>query len=191
MGRSSECGVSSFLLVLTFRSLRSSCKKSPRWRKSTTSLHGGDRPYLATSNVPNTPSVSPCCGYIVVHADLLAAENNRTHHFSTLNPNTTGFNWHLYPIMDRYASTRLGYKPFDSNQYLGPTRDALRYLDLWSMSVKRPDAHLIPQVDCSHYCVPGPPHEWLQFMWHLMLIEAKNNDYDLPNGKWWVSNIEL
>lgn len=93
--------------------------------------------------------------------------------------------------MDRYASTRLGYKPFHSNVYLGPSPDALRYLDLWSMSVKRPDAHLNPQVDCMHYCAGGVMNEWLQFIWHLTLIAARNDDYDRPNGKWWASKTEL
>lgn len=55
MAGGSERRLSSLVLVLTFRS----------WQKSTMSLPGGDRLYLATSNVPNTPFVRPCCGYVV------------------------------------------------------------------------------------------------------------------------------
>ncbi|KAJ9096804.1 hypothetical protein QFC21_005075 [Naganishia friedmannii] len=83
----------------------------------------------------------------------------------------------LYPIMDRYASTRLGFKPSDMNYYLNPTHHSARYLDLWSISIKRPDAHLKGN-DCSHFCLPAVPNEWLQFMWHLMVTAAKNDDYD-------------
>jgi hypothetical protein len=79
--------------------------------------------------------------------------------------------------MDRYASTRLGFKPSDMNFHLNPTHHSARYLDLWSLSIKRPDAHLKGN-DCSHFCLPGLPNEWLQFMWHLMVTAAKNDDYD-------------
>lgn len=88
--------------------------------------------------------------------------------------------------MDQYASSRLGYKPSESNRYLRPTRFAMRFLDLWTLSVKRPDAHLNPMVDCSHFCEPGVTQEWLNLLWHLSVNTAKNDDYDEPSSiqKW-------
>lgn len=37
----------------------------------------------------------------------------------------------------------------------------MRYLDIWPMSVQRPDAHLKPMIDCMHYCMPSVPNEWM------------------------------
>lgn len=81
--------------------------------------------------------------------------------------------------MDKHAINRTGYVPATSSQH-STRRSGMRFLDLWTMSVKRPDAHLRPENDCSHYCYPGTMHEWLGFMWHLMVNEAENDDYDDP-----------
>lgn len=64
-------------------------------------------------------------------------------------------------------------------------------MDLWTLSVKRPEAHLGPLTDCSHYCVPGVPNEWVEFMWHLMVVEAENEDYDDPpyGDSWWLAGM--
>jgi hypothetical protein len=93
-----------------------------------------------------------------------------------------------YPKMDKYVASRLGYKPSDSNHYLRPTTYAMRYLDFWTMSLKRPDAHLKPAIDCLHTCQPGVPHEWLRFWWHMMVVGAENGDYDdEPVGDSWIA----
>lgn len=93
-------------------------------------------------------------------------------------------NW--YTVMDEFAASHLGYKPSDSNRYLRPTKYGMRFLDFWNMSLKRPDAHLKPAIDCMHFCSPGVPNEWLEFMWHLMVIAADNDDYDdIPESDTW------
>lgn len=93
-----------------------------------------------------------------------------------------------YPKMDKYVASRLGYKPSDSNHYLRPTTYAMRYLDFWTMSIKRPDAHLKPAIDCLHVCQPGVAHEWLRFWWHMMIVGAENGDYDdEPVGDSWIA----
>lgn len=90
--------------------------------------------------------------------------------------------------MDKYVASRLGYKPSDSNHYLRPSSYAMRYLDFWTMSIKRPDAHLKPAIDCLHACQPGLPHEWLRFWWHMMVTQAENGDYDEePVGDSWIA----
>jgi hypothetical protein len=52
------------------------------------------------------------------------------------------------------------------------------YKDPFALSVTRPDAHLKPQADCLHYCVPSVPNEWVNFLWHSMVMAAQNDDYD-------------
>ena len=88
--------------------------------------------------------------------------------------------------MDGFAASHLGYKPSDSNQYLRPTKYAMRFLDFWNMSLKRPDAHLKPAIECMHYCEPGVSNEWLEFMWHMIVTASVNNDYDdVPESDTW------
>lgn len=98
-------------------------------------------------------------------------------------------NW--YTVMDGFAASYLGYKPSDSNRYLRPSKYAMRFLDFWSMSLKRPDAHLKPATDCLHFCSPSIPEEWLSFLWHMTVTAADNNDYDdLPEGdSWYMAQI--
>lgn len=61
-------------------------------------------------------------------------------------------------------------------------------MDIWKLSVTRPDEHLRPFNDCSHSCLPGGPNEWVELHWHLMVNEAENNDYDeLPMGDSWYA----
>lgn len=81
--------------------------------------------------------------------------------------------------MDEHASHRTDYVPSNTAQQ-SSRRSGMRFMDLWTMSVKRPDAHLRPENDCSHVCFPGLPNEWLGFMFHLMVNEAENADYDEP-----------
>ncbi|KAJ9121928.1 hypothetical protein QFC24_004510 [Naganishia onofrii] len=98
------------------------------------------------------------------------------------------YNRPQYPIMNEWVASRLSYAPSDSNWYLRPTRHALRYMDLWKTSIQRPDSKLKPRIDCLHYCSPGVPNEWLGFMWHMMITQAENGDYDDPPlGDSWIA----
>lgn len=108
---------------------------------------------------------------------MLVAVNNRTTHFSVNNPLAEQFNWNAYPEMNRHTSSRLSYQPSTSSVRLRPSPEPLRYLDVWPLSVTRPDAHLKPAIDCMHYCIPSAPNEWISFLWHLMVIDAANDDY--------------
>lgn len=81
--------------------------------------------------------------------------------------------------MDEHASRRTGYKPSNTSQQ-SLRRRGMQFMDLWTMSIKRPEAHLRPENDCSHYCSQGVPNEWLEFQWHLIVNEAENDDYDEP-----------
>ncbi|KAJ9096761.1 hypothetical protein QFC21_005031 [Naganishia friedmannii] len=51
----------------------------------------------------------------------------------------------LYPFMDDYASSRTQYKPSNSTHRIG-SRHGMQYMDLWTFSVKRPDAHAGPLI---------------------------------------------
>jgi hypothetical protein len=103
--------------------------------------------------------------------------NNRTTHFSATNPEAWSFNWNAYPEMNRQTSSRLSYNPSLSSSRLRASPEPMRYFDVWPMSVKRPDAHLKPAIDCMHYCIPSVPNEWMAYLWHLMVTDAANDDY--------------
>jgi hypothetical protein len=36
----------------------------------------------------------------------------------------------------------------------------LRYVNVWDMSLKRPEAHLRPPKDCLHWCMVGVMNYW-------------------------------
>lgn len=103
--------------------------------------------------------------------------NGRTSHFSTKNPDAWQFNWNAYPEMNMQSASRLSYRPSTDRRALRTTPHAMRYFDVWPMSVTRPDAHLKPAIDCMHYCIPGVPNEWIAFLWHLMVTDSVNDDY--------------
>ncbi|GJP34050.1 hypothetical protein CLOM_g18522 [Closterium sp. NIES-68] len=42
------------------------------------------------------------------------------------------------------------------------------FLDVDPMTVLRPDGHLDPPRDCLHYCLPGPPDEWIRLLYHML-----------------------
>ncbi|CAI7792305.1 unnamed protein product [Closterium sp. NIES-54] len=43
------------------------------------------------------------------------------------------------------------------------------FMDIVPMTVGRPDGHQEPPRDCLHYCLPGPPDEWLKLLYHVLL----------------------
>lgn len=88
-----------------------------------------------------------------------------------------------FSIFNDYAAKLLDYQPSTSKHGLQETGSSMRYLDLWPLSVTRPDAHLKPQADCLHFCTPGPPNEWVNFLWHSMVLAAQNDDYDNDSGR--------
>jgi hypothetical protein len=36
----------------------------------------------------------------------------------------------------------------------------IRYMNVWDMSMKRPEAHLKPPKDCLHWCMVGVMNYW-------------------------------
>lgn len=85
-----------------------------------------------------------------------------------------------FPLFDNYVATKLNYEPSASRQPMSETGSEMKFMNLWPLSVTRPDAHLKPTSDCMHFCSPGPPNEWLEFMWHLIVMQAVNDDYEEP-----------
>lgn len=69
------------------------------------------------------------------------------------------YNWDLFEKLNYRWQKRLGATPG------GPGKDivtGMQYLDIWPMSVQRPDSHLLPPNDCLHYCygLGGVIEEW-------------------------------
>ncbi|KAI5885930.1 uncharacterized protein SCHCODRAFT_02717277, partial [Schizophyllum commune H4-8] len=56
-----------------------------------------------------------------------------------------------------------------------PSRDSgakWYYLDIYELSLQRPDAHDSPGVDCLHWCMPAVLDEWSRLLYHqLNMIE--------------------
>ena len=47
----------------------------------------------------------------------------------------------------------------------------VRFMNVWPMSVKRPDAHMAPPKDCLHWCLVGVMNAWSQ-VGQTVLIQA-------------------
>lgn len=132
------------------------------------------------------------------HCELSTKAEKRTDFRSTTDPNFMRYNWDLFEQLNSRWKNRLGGGPG------GPGRDVatgMQYLDIWPMSVQRPDSHLLPPNDCLHYCygLGGVVEEWqkvsrregsrlrqystlidvfrLQFLWHNVASQSRNSDY--------------
>jgi len=93
------------------------------------------------------------------HCELSNAAENRTDFRSTTDPSFMRYNWDLFEKLNYRWQKRLGATPG------GPGKDivtGMQYLDIWPMSVQRPDSHLLPPNDCLHYCygLGGVIEEW-------------------------------
>jgi hypothetical protein len=71
-------------------------------------------------------------------------------------------------VVKRHASNvgRYGTAASDTSEEDGPggrVRNApIRFMDVWPMSAKRPDAHMAPPKDCLHWCMVGVMNAWSQ-----------------------------
>ncbi|KAE9409503.1 hypothetical protein BT96DRAFT_984574 [Gymnopus androsaceus JB14] len=45
------------------------------------------------------------------------------------------------------------------------------YLDVWDLSLQRPEAHLEPPQDCLHWCLPTVFDDWTKLFYHTVNIE--------------------
>ena len=84
-----------------------------------------------------------------------------------------------FPVFDKYVADKLDYAPATSLPRSSDSTE-MKFLNLWPLSVTRPDAHLKPTTDCMHFCSPSIANEWLGFKWHMMVLQAENDDYDEP-----------
>ncbi|KAJ2927342.1 hypothetical protein H1R20_g9758, partial [Candolleomyces eurysporus] len=47
------------------------------------------------------------------------------------------------------------------------------FVDLYEMSLQRPDAHGSPGRDCLHWCLPAVYNEWSRHIYHLLYLEME------------------
>ncbi|KAG5716291.1 hypothetical protein E4T56_gene10626 [Termitomyces sp. T112] len=52
------------------------------------------------------------------------------------------------------------------------------YLDLWSLSLQRPDAHSEPGIDCLHWCLPSVLNEWTLHLYHNVFLKSISKEDD-------------
>ncbi|KAJ3205555.1 hypothetical protein HDU82_005128 [Entophlyctis luteolus] len=113
---------------------------------------------------------------------------------STKNPEKESYNWYLMNAMNEIAKKRLQYKPSDRTAMYKHTHAAnqeqskagtkspagntsVEFLDVWGMSIQRPDAHLDPPHDCLHFCQLGVVSEWNEFHWQSIIFDSVFSDY--------------
>ena len=74
------------------------------------------------------------------------------------------YNWHLVDGFNQYTKARL--ENFTVN-------DGWMLLDVYPMTILRPDGHRRPPGDCLHYKVPGPPDYWNHLLYSNLLELTK------------------
>ncbi|KAF5332207.1 hypothetical protein D9611_008173 [Ephemerocybe angulata] len=47
------------------------------------------------------------------------------------------------------------------------------YVDVYEMSLQRPDAHAVPGKDCLHWCLPAVYSEWTRHLYHILYLEME------------------
>jgi hypothetical protein len=68
-------------------------------------------------------------------------------------------------VKRRYTSDVGRYRDAvrNSSELDGRIQNApIRFMDVWPMSAKRPDAHMTPSKDCLHWCMVGVMNAWSQ-----------------------------
>lgn len=68
-------------------------------------------------------------------------------------------------VVKRHASDVGRYRDAvrNSSELGGRIQNApIRFMDVWPMSTKRPDAHMTPPKDCLHWCMVGVMNAWSQ-----------------------------
>lgn len=73
-------------------------------------------------------------------------------------------------------SSFVQYNTLIENAFLGNPGNGWRLLDAYTPTVLRPDMHF-GNLDCLHYCVPGPSHHWVRLLYN-MLLAATNRTAD-------------
>jgi hypothetical protein len=93
------------------------------------------------------------------HCEYSTTAENRTSFRSTTDPNFNRYNWDLFERLNERWQKRLGAYPGGRGK---DVVTGMQYLDIWPMSVQRPDSHLLPPGDCLHYChgLGGVVEEW-------------------------------
>jgi len=64
----------------------------------------------------------------------------------------------IVPSSDRSFSSLIR-SPFPGSSAFNP---AFRLMDVWPMSIRRPDAHRSPPGDCLHWCMTGVMNYWVE-----------------------------
>lgn len=79
-------------------------------------------------------------------------------------PEWHNYGWHMFPEFNRIAK-----------KVFADQSSTTRYLDIWPLSVQRPDAHTgwnVNQFDCLHWCQPSVTAWWVRNLWHTIQEEG-------------------
>jgi hypothetical protein len=69
--------------------------------------------------------------------------------------------------MNDIVENHVAYDPLRAPLSPDSAKTTVDYIDIWNMSIQRPDAHLNPGGDCLHFCPIGVTTQWIQVGWVL------------------------
>jgi hypothetical protein len=98
----------------------------------------------------------------------------------TLIPGSEFFTWMNDYLRGKFPLKRVRSGPLRKRAEL--FNPPFRLLDIWPMSVKRPDAHMLPGSDCLHWCETGVTDEWFRVGHRLSSSLASCKDCLTLNG---------
>lgn len=94
---------------------------------------------------------------------------NMTHDLFLKRYATTKYDWNLFDQYNQYAMEKL-------NQLSGSFSWRPQYLNVYNMTVLRPDQH-VDAIDCLHYTHPGPIDYWNHLLFTNLADLAGIKDY--------------
>lgn len=82
----------------------------------------------------------------------------------------TSYQWNNFKDYNTYAKKKLS----NISENINGERNRIPIiLDVYPMTILRPDGHRLPSVDCLHYLLPGPPDWWNHLLFsHLLEMSS-------------------
>ena len=99
------------------------------------------------------------------------------------------WDWDLFPDHNdawrskiRNSSRRRGSRTASATTKATKGGATWLYLDIWDMSLQRPDAHNEP-TDCLHWCMPVVLNEWTYLLHHVLSLQERKMEMERVAAK--------
>ena len=94
----------------------------------------------------------------------------------------TMYNWNMMTKYNDYVKSKLSSLSLMQNEN-EENRVKLMYLDIYNMTILRPDGHSSHGRDCLHYVIPGVPDYWNHLLYSNLLdyfgVREENDENDV------------